>query len=117
MNIAFRSAVTVQEYLDWASAQSDLPRTELINGQVVALSPERIAHNRAKIAVLLALRQAMAAAGAEGEVFTDGLTVPIDKHTAYEPDASVRCGSALPREQMTVTDPIIVVEVRSPTTE
>jgi Uma2 family endonuclease len=116
MNVAFRNVMTVQDFLAWADAQSEPLRAELINGQIVPMSPERIAHNRAKIAVLFALRQAMAAAGVEGEVFTDGLTVPIDDHTAYEPDALVRCGAPLPRDQMTVTDPIIVVEVRSPTT-
>jgi Uma2 family endonuclease len=116
MNIAFRKAMTVQEYLAWASAQSDPSRTELINGQVVAMSPERAAHNRAKIGVLLALRQAMATAHVNGEVFTDGMTVPIDEHTAYEPNALVHCGTPVPADQMTVTDPVIVVEVKSPTT-
>jgi Uma2 family endonuclease len=116
MNIAFRNAMTVQEYLDWASAQSDPPRTELINGQVVAMASERVVHNRIKGRVFLALNQAMATAGVNGEVFTDGMTVPIDDHTAYEPDALVRCGAPLPANQMTVTDPVIVVEVKSPTT-
>src|SRR5262245_6386295 len=114
MNVAFRKAMTVQEYLDWASAQSEPPRTELINGQVVAMASERVGYNRAKGKVYVALTQAMETAGVKGEVFTDGITVPIDDHTAYEPDTLVRCGPLLPREQMTVLDPIIVVEVRSP---
>src|SRR5262245_245045 len=117
MNIAVRNALTVDQYLAWARSQDDAPRTELINGQIVPMSPERVAHNRAKIAILLALKQAMAKAGIGGEVFTDGITVPIDEHTAYEPDALVRWGAALLPEQMKVADPVIVVEVRSPTTE
>jgi Uma2 family endonuclease len=116
MNIAFRSAMTVQEYLDWATTNGELKRTELINGQIVLLPPECVAHCTVKIAVLLALKQALAIADVSGEAFTNGLTVPIDEHTAYEPDALVRCGSPLPRDQITVTDPIIVVEVKSPTT-
>ena len=48
------------------------------------------------------------------KVFTDGLTVPIDAHTAYEPDAMVRLGEPLPAKQMKLSDPIIVVEVLSP---
>jgi Uma2 family endonuclease len=44
------------------------------------------------------------------------MTVPIDVHTAYEPDALVRCGALLPPDQIKVTDPVIVVEIRSPTT-
>jgi Uma2 family endonuclease len=95
MNITVRNALTVDEYLAWSQAQENSSRTELINGQIVATSPERAAHNRAKINILLALKQAMAKAGVAGEVFTDGMTVPIDQHTAYEPDALVRCGVPL----------------------
>jgi Uma2 family endonuclease len=116
MNIVVRTPLTVDQYLAWARAQSDPPRTELINGQIVPLSPERIAHNRAKGKVYLSLIRAMATAGVKGEVFTDGLTVPIDEHTAYEPDALVYCGDPLPPDQMKVTDPVIVVEVKSPST-
>jgi Uma2 family endonuclease len=116
MNIALRTPLTVDQYLAWARAQSEAPRTELINGQIVPMSPERVAHNRTKIKVLLALRQALVAAGVLGEVFIDGLTIPIDEHTAYEPDVLVRGGEPLPPDQMKVTDPIIVVEVKSPST-
>jgi len=117
MNVAIRDVLTVDQYLAWASTQGEKPRTELINGHIVAMSPERAAHNRAKIAVLFALRQALSRAGVLGEVFTDGMTVPIDDHTAYGPDALVRCGVPLSADQMKVTDPVIVVEIRSPTTE
>jgi Uma2 family endonuclease len=116
MNVALRMPLTVDQYLAWALTQSDPPRTELINGQIVPMSPERVAHNRTKTKVLLALRQALLAAGVAGEVFIDGLTVPIDQHTAYEPDALVRCGEPLPPDQMKVTDPVIIVEVKSPST-
>jgi Uma2 family endonuclease len=57
MNIALRTPLTVDDYLAWARSQNDPPRSELINGQIVALSPERVVHNRTKIKVLLALRQ------------------------------------------------------------
>jgi Uma2 family endonuclease len=115
MNIALRRAMTVSDYLAWAETQGDGPRTELINGQIVAMSPERIGHNRIKIAVLDALRNALIAAGIEGEVFTDRVAVPIDDYTAYEPDVLVYCGDPLPDKDMTVTDPLIVVEIISPT--
>jgi len=116
MNIALRTTLTVDDYLAWARTQSDPPRTELINGQIVPMSPERVAHNRAKGKVYFTLTRAIATAGVMGEAFTDGLTVPIDQHTAYEPDALVRCGAPLPPDQMKVTDPVIVVEVKSPST-
>jgi Uma2 family endonuclease len=116
MNIALRTPLTVDDYLAWARTQSDPPRTELINGQIVPMSPERVAHNRAKGKVYLLLTRALVTAGVMGEVFTHGLTVPIDQHTAYEPDALVRCGNPLPPDQMKVTDPVIIMEVKSPST-
>src|SRR5580693_9112966 len=99
MNVALRRAMTVDEYLAWSDSQSERQRTELINGQIY-----------------VALRQAVAAANLPCEVMTDGVAVRIDEHTAYEPDALVRCGSELPGEMMIVPDPMIVVEVLSPTT-
>lgn len=106
--------MTVADYLAWAETRAEVSRTELINGQIVAMSPEQVAHNRIKGSAYIALRRALDAAGIKGEVFTDGLTVPIETHTAYEPDATVRCGDPLPPRVMTVTDPVIVVEVISP---
>jgi len=114
MNIALRKVLTVDDYLAWAETQVDASHTELINGQIVAMSPEVIEHSRIKGLVFVALRRAIAEASVQGEVFPDGPTVPIDRHTAYEPDASVRLGERLPSKQMTVPDPVIVVEVLSP---
>ena len=114
MNIALRRALTVDDYLAWAAAQPEAPRTELINGQIVFMSPEQLQHTRLKASVYLALHRAIADAGIEAEAFTDGVTIPIDPHTAYEPDASVRLGPPLPGCDMKVPDPVIVVEVISP---
>jgi len=108
--------MTVQEYLDWASAQADLPRTELVNGQVVAMTPERVAHAEIKLAVVIALKAAIARAGVPCHALPDGPTVPIDDHTAYEPDALAYCGPKLPPTSLIVPKPTIVVEVLSPTT-
>lgn len=42
------------------------------------------------------------------------MTVPIEPHTAYEPDVLVHCGERIPPRQLTVPASIIVVEVISP---
>lgn len=42
------------------------------------------------------------------------MTVRIDNHTAHEPDALVYCGSRLPDSSVEVPEPVIVVEVLSP---
>jgi Uma2 family endonuclease len=116
MNIELRRPMTVEEYLAWSDAQAERPRTELINGQIVAMSPERVAHNRIKSRVYMALAHALSVSGLEGEVLTDGMAVPIDNHTAYEPDALVYLGAPLPGHQLSAPAPVVVVEVLSPTT-
>ncbi len=108
--------MTVDEYLAWSANQSERQRTELINGQIVTMPSERVAHNRIKIAALLTLRRAIEAARLPCEVMTDGVVVQIDDHTAYEPDALVYCGASLPGDAMVVPNPMIIVEVLSPTT-
>lgn len=114
MNIALRHAMTVDDFLAWAESQAETPRAELINGQIVFMASERVVHNRLKAAVYIALREALAKADLAGEVFTDGLTVPIDTFTAYEPDATVVLGEPLPGTAMKIPSPAIVVEVISP---
>ena len=114
MNIALRRALTVEDYIAWAQVQAEGGRTELINGQIVTMSPEQVLHNRVKGSVYFALRRAVTDSGLEAEVFTDGVTIPIDSHTAYEPDASVRTGPRVSGREMRIPDPVIVVEVLSP---
>jgi Uma2 family endonuclease len=116
MNIALRRPMTVDEYLAWSEAQSEQRGTELINGQVVAMAPERAAHNRIKGAVYLAFCSAVATAKLRCEVMMDGMTVRIDQHTAYAPDALIYCGERIASDTMVVPNPMIIVEVLSPTT-
>jgi Uma2 family endonuclease len=46
----------------------------------------------------------------------DGATVRISRHVAHEPDALVYCGPKLPDDSIEVPNPVIVVEVASPST-
>jgi Uma2 family endonuclease len=46
--------MTVDQFLSWAMAQPDGPRYELVDGEVVAMAPERAGHARRKAAVWLA---------------------------------------------------------------
>jgi Uma2 family endonuclease len=116
MNLALHRAMTVDEYLAWGDRQGERPRTELINGQIVTMAAERIAHNRIKVATIITLHRALEAANLPCEVLTDGVTVKIDDHTAYEPDALVQCGAKLAGDSMVVPNPLIILEVLSPTT-
>jgi Uma2 family endonuclease len=108
--------MTVDEFVAWAMAQPDGARYELVDGEVVAMAPERAADARRKAAVWLALRDGIKSARAPCEALPDGMTVKIDEHTAYEPDTIVHCGEALPDDTVIVPVPVIVVEVLSPST-
>ena len=104
---------TADEFIAWALEQPE-GRFELDNGAVIAMAPERIGHGRAKNRILRALEAAIAARHLGCEAHPDGASVRIDNRTVYEPDALVRCGPPLPGDAIEITDPIIVVEVVSP---
>lgn len=116
MNAPFRLPMTVDDYLAWAERQGEPGRCELLNGQVVAMAPERSIHRRLKSRVWRLLQTAVEDAGIACVVELDGATVRIDEHNAYEPDALVYCGPPLPGHTMEVPAPVIVVEVLSKST-
>lgn len=105
-----------EEYRRWAEAQPR-GRFERVAGEVVAMAPERVAHLRVKAAVWLALRQAITAAGLPCEALPDGATVEVGDDTDYEPDAVVNCGERLDDDAIAAPNPVIVVEVLSPSTQ
>ena len=91
-------------------------RYERVGGKVVMMAPERIAHVRVKMRAWQALDRAIRAAGLDCEAHGDGVTVEIGGDTDYEPDAMVTCGERLAGDAITAPNPIIVVEVLSPST-
>lgn len=104
------------EYRRWAEAQPR-GRYERVAGEVVAMAPERVAHLRVKAAAWLALRQAIAAAGLPCEALPDGATVEVGEDTDYEPDAVVNLGERLDGDAVAAPNPVIIVEVLSPSTQ
>src|SRR3954451_7877563 len=105
--------MTAAEFVDWAMRQP-LGRYELVDGEVVPMAPERAGHNRVKGIVAIALRTAIKAAGLPCQAFTDGMAVEIDDRHTYEPDAMIRCGEPLDDDAVVARDPLILVEVVSP---
>ena len=106
--------MTVDEYLAWAEGRQG--RFELYAGVVYAMAPERAGHARIKYAAQSALLASLKRAGVPCHMLPDGMTVRVDHDTAHEPDALVYCGNELPNSAIEVPNPIIVVEVLSPTT-
>jgi len=108
--------MTSDEFIAWVMERPDGGRYELVAGEVVAMAPERAAHGRTKLHIARRLAEAIEAGRLGCEVFGDGMAVQIDAATVYEPDATVRCGTKLPDDAVKITDPLIVVEVLSPST-
>lgn len=67
--------MATDEFLAWAKGRPG--RYELIDGQVIAMSPERVRHAETKFAAHLALRGAIRAKGLPCYGLPDGLTVPV----------------------------------------
>src|SRR5688500_4893255 len=93
--------MTVEQFLTWLEDGPQGARYELVAGEVVAMAPERAAHARLKAEVWLALRDGIRSSGLSCEALPDGMTVKIDGHTAYEPDALVHCDEPLADDALT----------------
>jgi Uma2 family endonuclease len=106
--------MTRAEYRAWAERQPSR-RFERINGVVVAMSPERVEHNDRKMLAWLALRRAIRDGNVPCHVNGDGMTVEVGD-SDYEPDAVLYCGDRLPPGSVAVPNPLVIVEVLSPST-
>ena len=106
--------MTVDEFLPWAEGQEG--RWELHDGVPVMMSPERVLHADTKGEAYVALREALRRAGLPCRVHPDGVAIRMSAKATYQPDASVSCGPRAPVDALEINDPIIVVEVLSPST-
>lgn len=113
MNEHTTRLMTVDEYLPWALARGG--RWELIDGRPVKTPSETLGHIDVKWLVCLALKEFASASSHDLHVLSDGATVRINPHNANEPDALVYAGPRKPDTDLEVPDPLIVVEVVSPT--
>ncbi len=109
-----KERMTVDEFLAWAEGRPG--RYELFRGTVYSMTPERAVHAEVKFAVQTALASAIRAGNLPCHMLPDGMTVRVDDATAHEPDALVYCGDRLEPSALEVPNPLIVVEVLSPST-
>jgi Uma2 family endonuclease len=114
MSTLAQRKMTVDEFLVWAEGQEG--RWELYRGVPYAMAPERARHGEVEFAVQTALVQGIRKAGLTCHMRPDGATVRVSQYVAHEPDALVYCGPKLPDESIEVPEPVIVVEVASPST-
>lgn len=104
------------EYRRWAE-QQPRGRFERVDGEVIAMAPQRVIHARVKARVWLALDRAIRAAGLPCEALPDGITVEVGDNTDYEPDTVVNCGERLEDDAIAAPNPVVIVEVLSPSTQ
>jgi Uma2 family endonuclease len=116
-HIASLPRMTVEEFVVW-SEQQPSGKYELVDGYVVVvrMQSEKIAHTRAKTRIVIAIDNALRKAAVPCEVFSEGITVKISSQHGYEPDALVNCGLDAPGDELIAPNPIIIVEVLSPST-
>jgi Uma2 family endonuclease len=107
------SEMDVDAFLLWAEGRDG--RWELRDGQPVLMSPERAAHALTKYAAQESLKAGIKRAGLPCRMFPDGMTVRITARNAYEPDALVACPPP-PLDAIEIPNPVVVVEVLSPST-
>ena len=102
----------MSEFRRWAERQEGA-RYEPVDGEPVAMAPERAIHARLKARVWQVLDRALRERGGNCEALPDGMTVEVDADTDYEPDALVNCGPPIPDDAVAATNPVVVVEVLS----
>lgn len=109
-----KERMTVEEFLAWSERAPE--RYELADGQIFAQAAERAAHAKIKGEVFAALREAIRRGSLRCRALPDGMAVRIDKGTVFEPDAQVYGGPEIPGDSLFSENPIIVVELISPST-
>jgi Uma2 family endonuclease len=110
-----KTKLTVEQYLKkYEGAEG---RFELVNGEVLRMAAETTRHVLAKGQAYTAFNKAVEKAKLKCHVLTDGVTIKIDKWTAREPDLSVQGSPITDLDSKLIDNPMIVVEVISPSSE
>jgi Uma2 family endonuclease len=104
--------ITVDEFLVWYEQQPG--RYELHDGNVYAMSPERLGYAGMKFKVQRALADSIQQGRLPCHMVPDGVAVYVSDRKWYEPDAQVYCGPKANDDDTKIDKPVIVVEVVSP---
>jgi Uma2 family endonuclease len=113
--------MTCEQFLEWTDARVaalpyDEPKWELFDGVPEMQEHETWRHAATKLDLTLALRDAIRKAGLPLEVGIDGLGVRVGPKESYQPEAVVFPKDLIQPTDRYAPEPIIVVEVLSPST-
>jgi len=117
--------MTADEFLAWAEGlPKEAGKFELWDGEVIVkhgpagqVNAERSQHWHVKGATFAALHEAIKRAGLPCFAAIGGASVRLSSSKLVEPDVLVYCGHKVPRDVLEVPNPVIVVEVLSPSTQ
>jgi hypothetical protein len=113
MNVHTPHPMTVDEFLRW-SLEQESGRYELEGGRVIQMQSQNLAHVRTKQRAYQALTNAIERADLPLYAMPDGPSIRIEGNRCYEPDALVAALPMPPSDSLEVPNPIVVVEVLSP---
>jgi len=116
MNVVLPTRMTVDEFLTWAVRQEQ-GRFELFDGRVIMQQPQNWGHAELCVRIYNALAAAIQRSGAPFYAAPVGMTVRITKKSAFEPDALVAPLPKPARMDLEIPNPVLVVEVLSPSTK
>ncbi|MEM7693340.1 MAG: Uma2 family endonuclease [Pseudomonadota bacterium] len=111
------SPMTVDTFLAWAETLPRSERYELVDGTPIRMPAERVRHAVVKANVYVALKRASETLTPQPFALADGATLKVDGFTAFEPDAALLATPPRDFDAITVDDPLVVVEVLSPSTK
>jgi len=111
--VAERSKLSPVEYLAWERQQEG--KHEYFDGEVFAMAGGSYRHNRLIMKVGFVLEPTLAARGCT--VVASDQRVRADHRRYVYPDLAVVCGAPAIEHDDVLTNPTILVEVLSPTTE
>lgn len=106
--------MSAEPFLEWADEQ-DEGHYQLIDGRIERIAPDILERSHVSFQTAIAMDAAIANAGVHCRAFVRGPGVKIDDTTVFVPDALVNCGAPIPRASPIAPNPVIVVEVISPT--
>jgi Uma2 family endonuclease len=106
--------MTLDEFLHWDDGTDT--RYELIDGFPVAMAPQAEAHRILAVRLVSRIDAKLASRRPCNAQFEPGVVRPDRANSYYVPDIAVTCEPSEPGRQAMV-DPILVVEILSPSTE
>lgn len=107
---AVRKFDTLEEFLDWERRQED--RFEYLDGVVTMMAGGSIRHTNIAESIKSSLRQALRGRGCT--VLGSDAKVILARRSTY-PDVSVTCSATVDDRSDIVPEPVVVIEVVSPT--